>query len=89
MWVPDLGLALRVRPGMTQSSGADCSAPGISPCPFCGGHGRRGPALGAGVVAINVGLRDTSQKLSPGQPHRRRLSPTSRRKALLLALDSE
>jgi hypothetical protein len=27
MWVPDLGLALRVRPGMTQSSGADCSAP--------------------------------------------------------------
>eukprot|EP00966_Prymnesium_polylepis_P035606 826829-Prymnesium_polylepis.2 len=34
MWVLDLGLALRVRPGMTQSLGADCSAPGISPCPF-------------------------------------------------------
>eukprot|EP00966_Prymnesium_polylepis_P030709 714739-Prymnesium_polylepis.1 len=34
MWVPDLGLALRVRPGMPQSSGADCSPPGISPCPL-------------------------------------------------------
>eukprot|EP00966_Prymnesium_polylepis_P048207 1116261-Prymnesium_polylepis.1 len=34
MWVPDLGLALRVRPGMTPSAGADCSAPGISPCPL-------------------------------------------------------
>ena len=36
MWVPDLGLALRGCPGMTQSSGADCSAPGISPCPLRG-----------------------------------------------------
>eukprot|EP00966_Prymnesium_polylepis_P037865 878468-Prymnesium_polylepis.1 len=34
MWVPDLGLALRVCPGMTPISGADCSAPGISPCPL-------------------------------------------------------
>eukprot|EP00966_Prymnesium_polylepis_P228676 5292044-Prymnesium_polylepis.1 len=40
VWVPDLGLALRVRPGMALTSGADCSAPGISPCPF-GGHGPR------------------------------------------------
>eukprot|EP00966_Prymnesium_polylepis_P106141 2457971-Prymnesium_polylepis.1 len=31
---PDLGLAFRARPGMTQSSGADCSAPAISPCPL-------------------------------------------------------
>eukprot|EP00966_Prymnesium_polylepis_P242566 5609088-Prymnesium_polylepis.1 len=29
-----------VRPGMTQSLGADCSPPGISPSP-CGGHGPR------------------------------------------------
>ena len=36
MWVPDLGLALRVCPGMAFSSGADCSAPGISPCPLRG-----------------------------------------------------
>eukprot|EP00966_Prymnesium_polylepis_P029389 682771-Prymnesium_polylepis.1 len=36
MWVRDLGLALRVRPGMTPSSGADFSAPGISPCPLRG-----------------------------------------------------
>jgi hypothetical protein len=36
MWVPDLGLALRVCPGMSPSSGADCSAPGISPCPLRG-----------------------------------------------------
>ena len=42
MWVPDLGLALRVRPGMTQSSGADCSAPGISPCPLRGSRPTRG-----------------------------------------------
>eukprot|EP00966_Prymnesium_polylepis_P325586 7381557-Prymnesium_polylepis.1 len=34
MWVPDLGLALRVRPGITSRSGADFSAPGISPCPL-------------------------------------------------------
>eukprot|EP00966_Prymnesium_polylepis_P308366 7126250-Prymnesium_polylepis.1 len=34
MWVPDLGLALRACPGMMQSSGGDCSAPGISPCPL-------------------------------------------------------
>eukprot|EP00966_Prymnesium_polylepis_P194076 4499276-Prymnesium_polylepis.1 len=34
MWVPDLGLALRVCPGIAPSSGADCSAPGISPCPL-------------------------------------------------------
>eukprot|EP00966_Prymnesium_polylepis_P082144 1902816-Prymnesium_polylepis.1 len=36
MWVPDLGLALRVCPGMSPSAGADCSAPGISPCPLRG-----------------------------------------------------
>jgi len=34
MWVFDLGLALRVCPGMAPSSGADCSAPGVSPCPL-------------------------------------------------------
>eukprot|EP00966_Prymnesium_polylepis_P328974 7384745-Prymnesium_polylepis.1 len=36
MWVSDLGLALRVRPGMTARSGADFSAPGLSPCPLRG-----------------------------------------------------
>ena len=41
MWVPDLGLALRVCPGMTQSSGADLARPpGFLPAP-CGGHGPR------------------------------------------------
>eukprot|EP00966_Prymnesium_polylepis_P214816 4974738-Prymnesium_polylepis.1 len=34
MWVPDLGLAFACPPGMALSSGADCSAPGISPCPL-------------------------------------------------------
>ena len=42
MWVPDLGLALRVCPGMTPSSGADCSAPGISPCPLRGSRPTQG-----------------------------------------------
>eukprot|EP00966_Prymnesium_polylepis_P190649 4418505-Prymnesium_polylepis.1 len=36
VWVPVLGLALRVRPGMALSSGPDCSALGISPCPLRG-----------------------------------------------------
>eukprot|EP00966_Prymnesium_polylepis_P308388 7126564-Prymnesium_polylepis.1 len=30
------GIFFACPPGMTQSLGADCSAPGISPCPFRG-----------------------------------------------------
>eukprot|EP00966_Prymnesium_polylepis_P084275 1950820-Prymnesium_polylepis.1 len=67
MWVPDLGLSLRVRPGMTVSSGAISRPPGFLPAP-CGGHGPpQRPPPGGHSPASHAG--DAPCGTQPGAEH--------------------
>eukprot|EP00966_Prymnesium_polylepis_P139917 3232516-Prymnesium_polylepis.1 len=55
MWVPDLGLSLRVRPGMTARTEIRGSAPGIYPCPLALRGSRPTASAGCSVPRL-VGI---------------------------------